>query len=78
MMNIRVRLYSIARHRDGKIIDRLTLELPAGSRIGDVLTALEINPDLEPVLSLNDVIAEESASLGDGDEVGVIPAVAGG
>jgi len=77
-MNITVRLYSAARHRNGQIVDRMTLDLPEGSHVGDVLAALQINPDLEPVLSLNDVVADEDASLGDGDEVGVIPAVSGG
>jgi len=77
-MNIHIRLYSVARHRNGQIVDRLTLDLPAGSRIGDALAALEINPDLEPVLSLNEALSDENALLGDGDEVAVIPAVAGG
>ena len=77
-MQISVRLYSVARHRDGQIINGLTLDLPEGSHAGDVLIALDIHPDLDPVLSVNDVLADEQTMLGDGDEVAVIPSVAGG
>jgi sulfur carrier protein ThiS len=73
-----VHLYSILRHRDGRIIDRLELDLPAGSRVGDVLTRLAIGPDVEPVLALNGEIAGEEAALDDGDHLAIIPAVAGG
>lgn len=77
-MRITVRLYSIARHRGGQIVDRLELELPAACRVQDILTELEINPDLEAVVSVNNVVCDVDTLLADGDEVAVIPAVAGG
>ena len=77
-MRLSIRLYSVARHRDGRIVDGLELDLPDGSRVTDLLAALDINPELEPVISVNGVIADEGTLLGDGDKVAIIPAVAGG
>lgn len=77
-MQVNVRLYSVARHRDGQIIDRVALQLPVGSSAGAVLDTLKIDPLLEPVLSVNGVVAEAATPLSDGDEVAIIPAVAGG
>ncbi len=77
-MKVQVRLYSVARHRDGKIVDRLALELPNGSHAFDVLTALSIHPDLEAVVSVNEVICYEDMLLHEGDQIAIIPAVAGG
>ncbi len=77
-IHITVRLFSILRHRDGQIIDRLELEMPAGSCIGDVLERLQVVAELEPVLALNNEVADESAALADGDQLAIIPSVAGG
>lgn len=56
----------------------MELDLPDRSRVDDVLAALDINPELEPVISVNGMIADEGTLLGDGDEIAIIPAVAGG
>lgn len=77
-MRINVRLYSALRHRDGKIINGLTLDLAEGSSAADILIALEVNPELEPLISVNGALAQETILLHDGDAVDVIPSVAGG
>jgi len=59
-------------------MSRLELDLPSGSRIEDVLRLLEVDEALEPVIALNGVIAPEDTPLSDGDQVAVIPSVAGG
>jgi sulfur carrier protein ThiS len=78
LITVTVRLYSILRHREGKIVNRLALELPAGSSPLDVLERLEIDPDLEVILAINSDIADAEAQLQEGDLVSIIPAVAGG
>jgi sulfur carrier protein ThiS len=78
LITVTVRLYSILRHREGKIVNRLALELPAGSSPLDVLERLEIDPDLEVILAINADIADSEAQLQEGDLVSIIPAVAGG
>jgi len=77
-IRITVHLHSILRHREGRIMNRLELDLPSGSRIEDVLRLLEVDEALEPVTALNGVIAPEETVLSDGDQVAVIPSVAGG
>jgi molybdopterin converting factor small subunit len=77
-IRVTVRLFSVARHRDGKVVDRLELILPAGIRAADVLRRLRISRDLEPALSINDALVKGSARLADGDTLSIIPMVAGG
>ena len=77
-ISVTVRLYSILRQRDGQIVNRLELELPAGSQIADVLSLLNVPRNLELVLAINDQIVAESAMLQDQDLLRIIPAIAGG
>jgi sulfur carrier protein ThiS len=78
LIGVSVRLYSILRQREGRIIDRLELDLPLGSRVMDVLRLLEVPQDLELVLALNDQVTSETTILQDRDRLSIIPAVAGG
>lgn len=78
VLRVTVRLYSVLRHRDGRIVDRLELALPPGSRVGDALRLLAIDPRLEPLLAVNDELATETSPLADGDRLAIIPSVAGG
>ncbi|MGD8804992.1 MAG: MoaD/ThiS family protein [Chloroflexota bacterium] len=78
LITVSVRLYSILRQRDGRIVDRLELELPLGSRVSGVLRMLDVPQDLELVLALNDQVTTKSAILQDRDRLSIIPAVAGG
>lgn len=74
-----VRLYSVLRHRDGEIVDRLEVTMPPGSRVRDVLERLQVGEEqLEPLLALNDELVEPEATLADGDRLAIIPSVAGG
>jgi molybdopterin converting factor small subunit len=75
---VTVRLFSVLRHRDGKIVDRLEMNLPAGSRAADVLHQLQVAEKLEPSLSLNDELVKRDALLSEGDVLSIIPAVSGG
>jgi molybdopterin converting factor small subunit len=77
-IRITVLLHSILRHREGRIMSRLELDLPSGSRVADVLRRLEVDEALEPIVAVNGVVAAEEAVLQDGDQVAVIPSVAGG
>ncbi len=77
-LHVSVRLYSVLRHRDGGIVDRIDLALPAGSRAADVLRELDVADGLDPVVAVNDRVVDASAPLSDGDCVSIIPAVPGG
>jgi molybdopterin converting factor small subunit len=77
-IRVTVRLYSILRHRDGEIVDRLELDLPPASTVLDVLERLDIPLDLEVVLALNDRVVPLDTPLSEGDLLALIPAVAGG
>jgi molybdopterin converting factor small subunit len=77
-MQISVRLYSVLRHREGQIVDRLVLELPTGSRLADILELLVIDTRLEVVLAINGEICTKNCLLNEGDIVSIIPSVAGG
>ncbi|MFN3975343.1 MAG: molybdopterin converting factor subunit 1 [Dehalococcoidia bacterium] len=81
-MRIRVRLFALYRERLGA--DALTLEVPEGGRVADVLHALTQRfPRLLPLVdntrvAVNHEFAEPSQVLSEGDEVALIPPVSGG
>jgi molybdopterin converting factor small subunit len=77
-LRVTVQLYSVLRHRNGQIVDRLELELPLGSCARDVLEMLQVPAELEAVVAVNDEVTGESTPLSDGDCVAVVPAVSGG
>lgn len=63
--------------------DRLELTLPAGATAGDALSALRNRPGGDrlppaPLLAVNLEYARPSRALTPGDELAVIPPVAGG
>lgn len=81
-MQITVRLFAMYRERLGA--DALTLEVPEGGRVADVLHILtERFPHLLPLVdntrvAVNQEFAEPSYVLCEGDEVALIPPVSGG
>ena len=77
-LHVTVRLFSVLRHRDGRIVDQLELELPSGSRARDVLDVLRVADELKVIVAVNGQIADEHTRLADGDCLAVIPAIAGG
>lgn len=58
------------------------VSLPAGSRVADVVETLRVTPGLElpdqPVVAVNQAYAHPDTQLSEGDEVALIPPVAGG
>ena len=61
----------------------LALELPLGAKAGDALAAVRAWPGAEslpprPLLAVNRVYANARTPLAEGDEVALIPPVAGG
>lgn len=81
-MQIQVRLFATHRERLGT--DRLTLELPPGARVSDLVAALVARfPDFATIgtatrVAVNREYAPPETILRDGDEVALIPPVAGG
>jgi molybdopterin converting factor small subunit len=63
--------------------DRITLDLPAGASVRDLLDHVRALPGAErlpptPVVAVNQEYASPQQRLAVGDEVALIPAVAGG
>ncbi len=81
-LHIHVRLFAAHRERLGT--DHLTLDLPDGATVEDLALALcRESPDLERTIdvarfAVNRQYAARSTILHDGDEVALIPPVAGG
>ena len=61
------------------LIRRLEVELPGGSRVADLMAAHEITmPEDALLLAVNGRIAAPDTVLQDGDQVNLMPAIAGG
>jgi molybdopterin converting factor subunit 1 len=63
--------------------DRLEMDLPAGTTVGDLLRELQaLDPERRlppsPLVAVNERYARHDHVLSPGDEVAVIPPVAGG
>jgi len=80
-MHIRVRLF--ASYAEAAGADEMTVALPAGATAADCLAAVRAAPwagrvPPAPALAVNRRYAKGDVVLRDGDEVAVIPPVAGG
>jgi MoaD family protein len=80
-MQIRVRLFASYAEVVGR--SEMALELPPGARVGDVLVAVRSAADASrlppsPLVAVNLRYAKLETVLADGDEVALIPPVAGG
>jgi len=81
-MQINVRFF--ASHREAAGVAELAVDLPAGSRAADALAACRLShPGLPPsdrgiAFAVNREFAQPQTVLRDGDEVAVLPPVAGG
>lgn len=80
-MRIRVRLFASYAEAFGR--DELPLELPAGATVADCLAAVRADPAAarvppSPLVAVNLRYARPGAPLAEGDEVAIIPPVAGG
>ncbi len=80
-VQIRLRLFATYAEAFGR--DEIALDLPEGSTSGDVLRAVRQRPGAEklpprPLIAVNLRYVKDEAPLADGDEVALIPPVAGG
>lgn len=56
----------------------MALDLPEESHVQDVLDALNMAPELEAFVAVNGIVVYDNRLLVDGDEVAIIPSIAGG
>ncbi len=80
---MRIRALFFATYRDLAGAEEVSLDLPAGATAADLVRRLRGMADLarlpaEPVVAVNQEYASLSAPLSDGDEVALLPPVAGG
>lgn len=80
---MRIRTLFFATYRDLAGAGELDLELPGGSTAADLVRLLRDRDGLhrlpaEPVLAVNQEYAPLTTRLSDGDEVALLPPVAGG
>ena len=80
---MRVRTLLFATYRDMAGTEELEVELPGGATAGDLVERLRSRPGLdrlptEPALAVNQVYAALTTPLSDGDEIALLPPVAGG
>lgn len=74
-MEIEVRLFSYLRDGRGKVA---MLNLKEGANVDDVVKSLGIGDDVVANALINDVDADFSSTLKDGDVVSLFPLLAGG
>ena len=79
-MRVRLRLFAMYAEALGS---ELALELPAGATAADVLAQVRRRPGAErlppkPMIAVNQRYAKPETKLAEGDEVALIPPVAGG
>lgn len=80
---MRIRVLLFAHYRDLAGTGETEIELPAGATAADVVRNVRARPGLSaippvPVLAVNQEYAGADAPLAEGDEVALLPPVAGG
>ncbi|MGK2962727.1 MAG: MoaD/ThiS family protein [Gemmatimonadaceae bacterium] len=80
-MTVTVRLFASYAERLGQ--SSLSIDLPAGARVRDAVTSLRSMPGgsmlpQSPLVAINRGYASPDSALSEGDELAVIPPVAGG
>lgn len=80
MIRVEVRLYATLRKYapQNRLGEPLSLELPAGTTLGDLLSRLGIPSEELKTAFVNNLRQEEAYILRDGDRVALFPPVAGG
>lgn len=80
MIEVRVRLYATLRqyHPELKVGEALTLHIPEGATVGQLVTQVGIPPDTVRMIFKNGRAVEPTHILGDGDDLAMFPPVAGG
>jgi molybdopterin converting factor small subunit len=79
-MKITVHLHTVLQRSTPEgLRSKLEMDVPDGTTIGDVYTALDLTLGVEHLLlMMNGKLAELDQPLADGDEVHFIPAMSGG
>lgn len=80
---MRVRTLLFATYREMAGAEELEVELPGGATAADLVARLRTRQGLdrlpaEPALAVNQVYSSLATPLSDGDEVALLPPVAGG
>ena len=80
---MRIRTLLFATYREMAGAEELEIELPRGATAADLVDVLRDRDGLdglptEPALAVNQVYAPLDTALSDGDEVALLPPVAGG
>ena len=81
---MKVKTLFFASYREVMGGSELDVELPDGSTVADLITSLRARDEassilpVEPAVALNRTYCASDAVLADGDEVALIPPVAGG
>ncbi|MGH7471077.1 MAG: MoaD/ThiS family protein [Longimicrobiales bacterium] len=80
---MKVRLLLFAQYREWAGLDQLEFDLPARATAADLMHRVRAEPGMArlpavPAIAVNQVYAPLSALLSDGDEIALIPPVAGG
>jgi molybdopterin converting factor subunit 1 len=80
---VSVTVLLFASYADALGSSRFRLELPENATVGDVLADLRGRPGAallppEPLVAINERYARPTSALREGDEVAIIPPVAGG
>ena len=80
---IDVRVFLFGRYRELAGTGAVSLSLPEGSRVGDLVGVLRGHPSLEDLpadaaIAVNRTVSNPDRPLSPGDEIAVIPPVAGG
>ncbi len=80
---MKVRLLLFAMYAEALGAHEMPLELPAGATAADALAAVRRRPGAEslppkPLIAVNQRYAKSETELHEGDEVALIPPVAGG
>jgi molybdopterin converting factor small subunit len=80
MITIQVKLFATLRryYPNLGIGEMLTVELPDGGTVDQLMEQLRLPADQVKVVFVNGVVRDGSHPLADGDEVGIFPPVGGG
>ena len=79
-MHLRVKLFAtLSRHApSGRAGVPFDVDLPAGASLGDLVTALKLDPEETRVIFVNGLIQTPDYIPAPGDEIGIFPPIGGG
>jgi molybdopterin converting factor small subunit len=80
MITVHVRVFATLRQYcpDLRLGETMAVELAEGGTVGELIRQLELPGDLVKIVFVNHAIRRDEHMLGEGDEVGIFPPVAGG